>query len=170
MNLTEISWPVYRLKEYAPSNIGGALFYAQEREDGEEVVHYVDDKGIGRATLGHRRLVLASEKKYRLYPLKLSFWFLADLIKAAGKYYFIDNNGKVFRYTKTRMARLTCKKITKVQTIPGGCLIEVDGLPNRFTALFPPKPEQKYASILEIDGPILYGYSETKHEDTRRKV
>lgn len=170
MDLTTVSYPVYKLKKDMPSVIGGLSFYYSEYGE-KQKVQIIDDKNLAGETLGKRRTQLYAEGA-SLFPLKLSFWFLSDLIKAScPKQYWVDSNGKIFKYTKTKMVPLVFRRITNIIPDISCTLVEVEGLPGRYMSLLPPVLEQQYAGLLKLNGGyILYGFFDQKYPDTKRKI
>ncbi len=175
MDLSKISFPVYKLGREAPIEEEGVSFYLKIYET-DTVRKFlpliIDDKNIEGATLARRRLLLKS-KEIKLYTLSKAIFFIADLIKLTiGTSYYIDSTGKIFEYKKTTTVPLIFKKIKKVIPIKtGGATIEVEGIASRYKTLFLPNLECKYAGLLKIGkGYILYGLYETKLPDTRRKI
>lgn len=132
----------------------------------------VDDKSIPAATLGRRRLLLEQEG-VSLYKIKLALYFLHDLIKVAKQTsWFIDSQGVVFQYKKSTRAKLTFHKIEKIIPVEGmGCIVQVQGLPQRFKCLFRPQPDQEWAGILRWGlGYLIYGFYEHALKPSYRKV
>lgn len=170
MKITEISWPVYKLKDTRPQEEDGVIFYFHSSSE-KNILYIIDDKSIPGDTLALRRLQLKA-KEAPLFKIKYSLFFLADLIKLAKKgTWFIDSTGKVFQYTKTVRAALSFHKISNVIRDIGCTLIEVEGSIIRHKSLFPPSNTQKYAGILTMGRiQILYGFYEEKQKTTYRKV
>lgn len=173
--MTEISYPVLYLGKRKPVIENGAiLFISVTSEDGIDTttIQVVDDKRIPGSTLGKRRAWMLS-RGINLFPIKTAIFFLGDLIKLAEKgTWFIDDNGKLFTYTKTKHVKLVFRKITKLIPInTGGCIVEVEGIKNRFKSLFMPNIEDKYAGVLK-DGfsYILYGFFNKEYSSTRRMI
>ena len=182
MNLSEISYPVYKLRDSEPLRHDNLRFYLFENyvddEEGNLVqcneVRIVDDLSIEASSLGLRRLILKSEG-YILLKLNRAIFFLGDLIKISTKHtWFIDNNGKVFKYEKRDRAKLTFHRVTKVIPIrTGGVIVEADGVQGRMKALFAPTIAKDFlhVGILHMGmSRILYGFYSEKHKDTWRKV
>lgn len=167
MKLQEISWPVFKLKEYRPEEEDGILFYPDL--NGEKRI--VDDRNLPQDSLVGRRLSLLV-KGVKIYNPKFSIFFLGDLIKIAKPTtWFIDSNGKIFQYKKTQFAKLVFRKITNIIRSVGCTLIEAENSPARFKCLFPPKLEEKYLGVLKMGKEeILYGFFKEKYTPTRRKV
>jgi hypothetical protein len=173
MNLSEISFPVFKLRKQRPEVEDGAVYYEGVNQEGEPYQSLVDDTRLPQETLGRRRLMLALQEK-PLAKLSAAIYFLGDLIKVGtAGVWFIDNSGKLFEYKKQRVAKLTFHKIERLIPISsGGLIVLVMGIPTRFKTLFnPPAFNFKYAGILELSSKafILYGLYEEKPEDTWRK-
>lgn len=174
--LQEINFPVFRLGEKRPTINNGIVFYMAEYSDKDTAVYssnyrIVDDRNINKPTLGLRRLALA--KKVSLFPIGSAVYFLADLIKLAkATTWFVDSTGQVFQHKKSRRAKLTTKKI--IQILPAatlGCVLEVQGLSQRFKSMQTPLAHQKYAGLLDLGGGyIFYGFYEQPIKDTWRLV
>lgn len=176
MNLQEISYPVFRLRNERPVTHNGIDFYAYTNypEEGEPVtvIRIVDDKNIDNPKLSMRRLVIKAQGA-KLFRMTRAIFFLSDLIKISqGKMWFIDSSGKIFQYKKTTRAKLKFHKIKKVIAIPtGGAIIEVEGIGQRFKSLHYPDPNLLYAGILYNKmSTILYGFYDMKYDDTWRMV
>lgn len=178
MNPYDISFPVYKLREEEPSKTNGILYYIYknhtEDEEDQLVLRVIDDTNVEGNTLSARRLVLIKEG-HKLQKINKAFFFLGDLIKAANPHrWFIDSNGKCFKYTKNTRAKLVFRKVTKLFPIAqGGVLVEVQGIPFRMKALFAPDIPRDllYAGVLQFGMEyILYGFYNTKPSDTWRKI
>ena len=176
INLSQISYPVFRLGTSQPTTIEGVVMYARLYllESGEEIHKYyvVDDKSIPAPTLAKRRLKLMS-MQVNLKKLGRAVFFLGDLVKLTDpRTWLIDSAGLVFQYKKTERVKLTFKKITKIHRIPtGGAILEVEGIASRFKCLFAPNPTEQFAGILKMGlSYVLYGVYDTKHDDTWRMV
>jgi hypothetical protein len=179
IQLPEIVWPVFRLKEEQPHQKDGVVFYYYEsiKDTDEALVHrqsikIVDDKNIPGATLGIRRMqFLDSETK--LFPIRTAIYFLADLIKLAKTTtWFIDTTGRVFQYKKSHRAKLQSFKLKKIVPSCGmGCVVELESKANRFKSMVYPQPEQAYAVVATFNRiELLYGFSETPIKPTWRMV
>lgn len=176
INLKEICFPVFKLGSIKPQTEEGIVFYLSRLiDDGTDVtsIKIVDDTSIEKPTLGLRRLELYKQG----IPLKripYAIFFLGDFIKlATSTTWFIDNNGRVFNYKKSRFVKLVFKKIKNIHNIlSGGSIIEVEGIPSRFKTLYSPTSRVKYAGVLMdgISSNILYGLYIDKPKDTKRKI
>lgn len=177
MNLAEISFPVFKLKDTRPLTHEGLVYYKNESFDldtAEEItrIKVVDDQNIPAATLGRRRLQLRA-RGVRLHKIKTTVYFLGDLIKLAkSKTWWIDSSGKLFQYKKTTSAKLHCKKISKIFPLKGlGVVVELEGSHTRYKTIFRPKPEEVYAGVLESGTTsILYGFYTEPFKTTWRKM
>lgn len=178
MDLSTINWPVFKLGEHRPHCEDGVVFYSKEYVDlqtGEvrQGLRVVDDKSIPGNSLGMRRLKLKFQEEVKLFPIRTAVYYLQDLIKLAKQTsWFIDSQGAVFQYRKSTRAKLTFHKIKKILPVEGmGCIIEVEGIPQRFKCLYHPKPEQAYAGVLRWGlGYILYGFYHEQLKPSYRKV
>jgi len=175
--LQEITWPVYKLSDKEPTQYDGLVFFHTEYVDETNIssltIKIIDDKNLPQKTLGLRRLALQKDPKIKLHKISTAIYFLADLIKLAkATTWFIDNSGKVFQWKKYTRAKLTAKKIRQVLPADGiGCVLEVEGLSQRFKCLHRPESFQEYAVFLLINKMhLLYGLSETATNDSWRLV
>ena len=181
MNLSEITYPVFRLGLNEPQLQDGVLFYlregTKETEEGLESevrISVIDDTNLAGDTLARRRLVIRNNGD-KPFKLSRAVFFLGDLVKiAVPKLWFIDSLGKVFRYSKTSRACLTYRKVTLVLPIrTGGAIIQVEGIPSRMKTLFPPMvdTDNLHAGVLLMGmSPILYGFYDKKYPDSWRMV
>jgi hypothetical protein len=175
MELSKITFPVYKLGQNKPFEVDGVVFFINQYEkDGKEITTIVDDKNMFGESLAKRRIGLLKTKAL-LFKLRTAIFFPADLIKIAksSRYWFIDSRGKVFQYKKTRMVNLIFKEIDKLVPITtGGSIIQVVGMEQRFKCLTRLMDIYKYAGLLELNSKsyILYGLYEKKPKDTKRKI
>lgn len=178
MKLTEIAFPVYKLGSIEPIRDSGELYFRKLRrlEDDSlvETKLVVDNRNLPGFTLAIRRLALLEDKEVQLYKLKSAIFFLADLLKlATPKTWFIDANGKTFRYIKTHTVKLIFKPIKRIiPVLSGGAILEIEGLPSRYKCLAKPSEYKKYAGMLHTSSGayILYGTYDELPKDTRRKI
>jgi hypothetical protein len=170
--LSDIQFPVYLLGKEKPQELDGVLFYHRSDKEGNDIILIVDNKNWHHETLAQRRLKVMMDCTKKLAKITHSIFYIADLIKLSGPgVWFIDNNGKLFTYTKSKSVPLIFKEITKVTMVPlGGVILEVEGIETRFKCLYAPDNE-KFAGLLKIGhGYILYGIYEEKPADTRRMI
>lgn len=171
-----MSFPVYRLIKTRPLENQGVLYYSNTYFDTDTstyktYIKIIDDRNINEQTLSRRRL-RAKALGAPLYPLRRAIFFLGDFIMLAkSQYWFIDSNGKLFQYTKSKRVKLTFKKIKRKIPFSTGSILELEGIPHRFKTLYPVKDSMKYAGILK-DGLsyTLYGVYPAKYKDTWRLI
>lgn len=178
MNLAQIAWPVFKLGEHKPHQQDGVVFYSKQYQDKDDStsiqvgLRIVDDKNILGDTLGLRRLKLR-ESKVKLFYIRSAIYMLKDLIKLSKQTtWWIDSKGTVFQYKKSTRAKLTCKRVKKY--IPGevvGCIVEVEGLSQRFKLMYHPKNGEQWAGVLQWGlSYILYGIYTEPFKNTYRLV
>ena len=177
IGLAAIIWPVFRLGEVEPYTYKKLTFYCSEYIDLDDPKLFnryriVDDRNIDKPTLGLRRLVL-KQQKIKLFSIGSAIYFLQDVIKLAkSTTWFIDSEGKVFQHKKLVRAKLATHRISKVLPASGiGCVLEVEGLSERFKSLQVPKPHELWAGILHYNRcNLLYGFYNESIKPTWRLV
>lgn len=179
-NWDSISFPVYRVPTGHNIQKDGTVLYSYREfmEDESKtivpIIRILDDTSIPGDTLGKRRMQLLQMKGVKLLKLPRAIYFFSDLIKlCTGSTSFIDSNGMVFTYTKSRSVPLIFKKITRKFPILNsiGTIIEIEGLPSRFKTAYCLKSSEWVAGLLKIDSSyILYGIYDELYDNTRRKV
>lgn len=176
ISLQEIVYPIFKLGPHKPETSDGVTFYLYRyaSEDGETVdkLKIVDDLNIDKETLALRRLKLKADE-VDLFKISKAVYFLGDLIKISNpNTWFIDSNGKIFKYLKTTKAELRFHKIKNVIPIKsGGAIIEVENISTRFKALYTPESANRYAGILHHNKSlILYGFYDKEYPKTWRKI
>jgi hypothetical protein len=178
ISLKEIVYPVFEIKgrvrpEVDPTTEQVYTFIERKVDDVlKPILSIIDDPTIEQPTIGRRRLIL-EHSGIRLHPLSSAIFFLADIIKVATPHtFFIDNNGKLFKYKKSLSAKLTFNEINKIFPISsGGAIIEIKDSKTRFKTLTNPDSTIRYAGILNIGmAQMLYGLYSEKHKDSWRLV
>jgi len=176
ISLKELAYPIFKLGLVKPESIDGVVFYLyQYISDEQEVVSklkIVDDLTIKKDSLALRRLKLKAEGA-ELFKISKAIYFLGDLIKLSTPHtWFIDSEGKTFKYIKSTKAELHFHKVTDVIPIKtGGAIIEVENLSTRFKALYTPDTANRYAGILHYGKSlILYGFYNQAYSKTWRKI
>jgi hypothetical protein len=172
----QISFPVYLIGRTPPISEDGVLFNIQGHDtkysDASYRIRVLDDKKLPGKTLASRRLQLLNMGE-RLIKLSKAIFFLSDFIKLAKRnIWFIDSEGLLFTYSKTKRVPLIFEKVTKVIPMPqGGAVIEIDNVPGRYKVLFTPRNKDLYAGVL-IDGMsyIFYGLYDKKYSKTTRAI
>lgn len=176
IKLSTINWPVFRLGENRPEQENSKIFYRAEYSDKDsneyfENIRLIDDTSIDKPTLGLRRLALRNQ--HTLFRIGTAIYSLVDLLKLAKHTtWFIDSYGQVFQHKKSTRAKLVTRRIKQVLPAAGlGCVLEIEGLSQRFKALTRPESHQKWAGLLLISGGYLfYGYYDTPIDPTWRLV
>lgn len=168
ISLSKISFPVFQLEKIKPVVEDNKIYYISTSGK----INLIDDKSITAQTLGRRRLII-NENKQKLYKLHNAIYFLGDLIKITkSSHWYIDNNGTIFEYKKSKVVPLIFRDISQVIPIKtGGAILEIKDIPQRFKCMYMPV-DVKYAGLLKISNLeyILYGLYKEKHKDTRRKI
>lgn len=113
MNLQDIQFPVFQLGEHDRIETISNITYVY-RADQQLIL---DNKNLHGDTLGKRRLRILDKDK--IFKLSKRYNSIIELIKfKGGKNKFVDNNGKVFKYTKTKRSKVIYKKIIAQKNIP----------------------------------------------------
>ena len=177
MQLSEISFPVYKLGNTKPIQHETIAFYlfvddSDNSRAPQDVYLIVDDKAVHGENLARRRLQLQAQG-VRLYKLTRAIFFIADMLKlSVGATWFIDSLGKIFEYKKTKKVPLVYKRIKKVIPLSaGGAVLEVEGIAHRFKTLYMPRLEERYVGLLKINnGYLLYGLYDKLYTATTRMI
>jgi len=174
--LNQIQFPIYHLGQDKPLKEGTRWYYYYEvhHKDGEvdPKTAIIDDTSVVGNSLAMRRLQLKNVGTH-LHKLKHAVFFLGDMVKLSkGGTWFIDSEGYVFEYRKTKKVPLVFKPISQVIPMKtGGAVIEIQGVGTRFKTLYAPKPTEKYAGLLLVGtGYLLYGVYEEEHPSTVRMI
>lgn len=173
---SRIQFPIYHLGEEKPVVDGDKMYYqyvvsSVEGEDVDKAL-VLDDKSQPGLTLAMRRLQLKNQG-VALAKLKYAIFFIGDMLKMCkGTTWFIDTEGTVFEYRKTKKVPLVFRPIVQILPIKtGGAIIEVQGVGTRFKTLHAPKGTEKWAGVLLVGvAYVLYGLYDEKLEDTTRMV
>jgi hypothetical protein len=175
--LREIVWPVYKLGDKQPIIDNGLVYYyteyTSETNESSLTLKIVDDKSVPQTTLGKRRLHIGIDKGAKLFPIRTAIYLLADLIKLAkASTWFIDDSGRIFQYKKYTRAKLITRKIKQVLPATGiGCVLEIEGMVQRFKSMHHPNDYQQWVVLLYINKTyIFYGLSESELKPSWRLV
>ena len=173
---SRIQFPIYHLGEEKPVVDGDKMYYqyAVSSVEGDDVdkTLVLDDKSQPGLTLAMRRLQLKNQG-VALAKLKYAIFFIGDMLKMCkGTTWFIDTEGTVFEYRKTKKVPLVFRPIVQILPIKtGGAIVEVQGVGTRFKTLHAPKGTEKWAGVLLVGvAYVLYGLYDEKLEDTSRMV
>ena len=177
IGLTNLCWPIYRIGSSKPIVDDKVSYFLLAKATETDALSYrilfLDDRNINSPSLGTRRLMLESAGN-SLFKLKTAIFFLSDLIKLAqSNVWFIDSAGTLFQYTKTRRVALVYKPISKIIPIrSGGCIIEVEGLSERFKSYKTPElSSTPYVGLLQDNqSHILYGFYDKRYKNTNRMI
>lgn len=176
VGFSDIVFPVFHLGKLPPITENGLSYYLLGKntkyDDAEYKKLIIDDKNQPETSLAMRRLSMKN-KGIELKKLNKALFFMADLIKLTklGSW-FIDKEGQIFEYKKSKRVRLIFRKIIQVLPLKtGGAIIEVQGSSSRFKTLFAPNDDQKYAGLLVLGNSyILYGLYDQQYADTIRMI
>ena len=128
----------------------------------------LDDKNMSGKTLGLRRIQSPMKS---VYPLKYMIEDEIGLMKHRGTT-FIDTEGKVINYEKTRSLKLKYHKIAKREKKGIATVLWLKDVPFPFAEKSPPDIEITWAGVLYDHGIPwkIYDFSEEKKKDTWRKI
>lgn len=159
-NIHDPRYPVFVLPNSNWSLQDGLLFL-------DDVV--LDDKNMPGETLGIRRLQTPFKE---IVPLKYSIPDPVGLIKHSSYTPYIDFNGKIFLYEKTKWARLQYFKIKKVDKQITHCLLWIARYNSPFVIPRPPPPGYNWAGVITINNfPwMLFDYSKERRKTSRKKI
>ena len=162
LSITDFRFPVFRIRNHIKIVEEDRITTVESRFG----VWVLDNKNLEGANMGERRLRMRSMP----YPLKNPINTVEELIKSDLACKFVDYDGKVFRYKKS--------KFYKIITKP--CIIEkVKGFKYKIkmgskTIMYYSLhdiTEYKYCVVILADGGYLvYTFSEQMLPDTRRKL
>jgi hypothetical protein len=170
LTLDAIQFPVYYLGTRQPEK-EGSLVFLRFKVFGEEKVYIIDDTAIEGKDYKQRRLFLFSQGVPLLKINKAIFYF-NDLLKFSNpQMFFIDSNGKIFNYRKSKTYKVYFHKIKQI--IPdgvGGGVVECFNVQQRFRLLHLPPETKNWAALFHIGTSfLLYGlYDEYQEPLTRR--
>lgn len=158
-NFSQIIFPAFRLPSSNWSTTDGLVFL-----DGK----ILDDRNMEGKTLGARRLQTPFQN---LLPLKHCATSAIGLIKNSESAY-IDNEGRLFLYKKTKMVSLRFYRIRKVLRKEVSSVLWVQNINFGIRIPRPPPSQCNWAGFLHIQNNpwMLYEYSVEKPKDTRRKI
>lgn len=130
-------------------------------------IYVLDNKNLPGDTLGRRRLKINTSDKY--IPRRC-YLTLSQMINGKDKW-FIDSEGKHFKWTKSEYVKLKYHKVKKVHRSESYCILHLHDI------IFPQKVNCRlayainYVGVLHSnDGYILYEYTDEKKKDTMRKI
>ena len=160
MRLSDVVFPVFILPKDAEIDTQDGIVFANGQ--------MLDDLNVKGDTVGIRRLRSPFPTKFRLNKAAHD---IPSFLKSSAKK-FIDSEGTVFNYTKTRMVDLKYFRIKKISHKETHSNLWVEDINFPFSIARPPAPEMRFAGILHDKGYpwLLYEYSEFWKKDTKRKI
>jgi hypothetical protein len=164
--LTEIKFPVYAIKPYKRIWEEGRIVYIETLYN---KVRILDNKNL-TGSFGIRRAKIPPKALYKLRALPS----LRALIKNKTlTRMYVDHQGELFEYKKTKYCPLTCRRVLERRQKDGiGYIITIEGVdfPVTQSATYH-DPFMKYAAILETPlGPIVYDFMREPFKNTKRMI
>ena len=161
LSFFDIHWPIWSIRHH--EIISGGLI--------------TDDKGTRRLDLEdkkdpftQRRLIAKEMKDYKLYPLKKAIWNFKDLI-LSGSNKFIDYEGRLFNYKKTKFYPLIYRKVIWRKYTSNSTIFGLEDINSPFEIKGKLNLRAIYAGVLKVGrGYLLYEMTNEKLKDTRRKL
>jgi len=158
MRLVDAEFPVFILSANEIEERDGIVF-----ADGL----CLDDKNVKGDTLGLRRLHSSYPD---MYQLTKAIHDIPTLLKTSSRK-FIDSEGHIFNYEKTRFVPLIYHEIMSIVHKEIATIVWLKDVNSPFTIPRPPDPRMKWAGVLYNRTPwLIYEFSEAKKKDTKRKV
>lgn len=155
--LSGLKFPLYPIPAERVVRVGtrSIAYYRQN-----DAPYVVDDKAAPGSNLGQRRLNLRKDKSIKLIRLRKGINNLTALVKSSYKL-FVDYNGKVIHYKKTRSLKLKYYKILSWNRYSNGeILLEVQNLHCKIPAPYPPDTLHVGLLHLGVGGYIFYEYND----------
>ena len=163
-NLWDIKFPIFSITENCKRIWTEYKVTYIETQSG---VFILDNKNIKGDTLGSRRLLL---KNSPLYFPRTCILNASQLIKSKHKL-FIDSNGDVFKYIKTKTVPLKYFKIKEIIKNDNTCILTFYKINHSIRLSCRIAYGLKYVGFLITHmGYITYEYSEIEKNDSWRKI
>ena len=158
-NINDLIFPLFVIHTDNIEELDGILWIDDQ---------VLDDKNMPGDTLGLRRIQSPMKS---IYPLKYMIEDEIGLMKHRGST-FIDNEGKVINYEKTKSLTLKYHKITKREKKGVATVLWLKDVPFPFAEKSPPDIEITWAGVLYDRGIPwkIYDFSDKKKKDTWRKI
>ena len=165
MLLTDIKFPVFRIGSHKKIWEDGGILYILMDSDN---ILKIDNKNVVGDTIGKRRLKIPKKQRYKFAGTYLT---LAQLVKD-NKKLFVDNEGKLIKYKKQNVCKLTYHKILRAANHENvGYILTVRGILPKFKVSRAIYDGQEFIGLLRINkGYLLYELSEERKPDTWRKI
>lgn len=165
MHLKDIEFPVFAIGSYEKLWEENLILYLKS---GYDIIYTVDNKNLAGDTVSKRRLRIPKKERY---TFRGTFFNIYQMINS-GKKVFVDNNGRLFKYSKSTKVELLYREIKRVKRVENvGYLLYIDKIPTPITVPVLFYTRQKYAGLLNYKGSyILYELTDEKKADTWRKI
>lgn len=128
----------------------------------------LDDKNMEGETLGQRRLQTPMKS---IYPLRYMLEDEVAMMRHKRKT-FIDNEGRVFSYEKTKTVKIHYHKIRKREKKGVATVLWLKDCPFPFAEKSPPSEELTWAGVMYLEGfPWkIFNFTEERKKSTWRKI
>ena len=159
-------FPVYPIGSYLDIFEQDGLVYLLRNYDTDYKV--LDNKNLEGDTLGLRRIKIPKKQKA---SLKSVIYNLESLIRYTGtSRKFIDNNGRVFEYKRTKFYYIYSYRILKVTESDSKYIVHLKNYPQRF--LTDEHVTSDYVLLMNTEpGFMLYGFkNEPLKYPIKRKI
>ena len=162
--LKHVKFPVYELPRDTLIEYVDGLTLANNK--------ILDDKNMPGITIGTRRLQTHTALQ-DLHPIRRQITTPVGLFGQSGDTQYIDTDGKVFTYSKTRIVKVVSKKITKITRKEGiGTVMYLQGIKTPFVLKRPPHPAAAWADVIYLGTfPwLVNGFSVNRKRNYRLKI
>jgi len=164
----EITFPAFKLPDDIHINREGTVL-SVERVDGIQMI--LDDTSMSGDTLGARRLYLRVQSpELVLFKLNHPIYDFKDLLHSEYKN-FIDSAGKVFKYYKSKSAKVHSYEVDSYEPVANGFVVNIKNLHCKFFINYAPQITDKYAEVLHVDmGFVLYKLNHQQVPDYKVRI
>jgi len=165
LNLFEFEFPLYGItKTFKKIWVEFNVTYIKTNTG----IYVLDNKNIDGDTIGKRRLKIKSSELY--IPRKI-YYNIGQALHAKSNV-FMDSNGVVFKYKKTKYVPLTYYKVNDVTRAKDGeCILTFSQINFSYKINCRKAYSTEYVGILATDfGFIPYEFSEVYKPPSRRKI
>jgi len=169
MNLAEVNFPLYKLREYI--NIDKDLL-GRVKITSIRGTYILDDLSYNGIFEERRVKMLNDYSTKEIYTLKERVNFLRQLVKYKSGSTFIDNDGSIIKYKKSsKLFTITSYKIVKFDNRHNWTIVYPEGFEQGFLIPYQLKYNDMYVSIMDTEwGPFLYNLTTEKHTSYKRKI
>ena len=168
MNAIDIKWPIYKIGVH--DNMYNEMGVDYIKHSGK--ISILDNKNLKGDSLGIRRLAIPRNE---IYNLKRVIFMFSELLADIGSTY-IDSNGNIFKYKKSKFVPLVWKLVKNSELLKTITLLRVEGIPHIFELptnywLKYSEEEEVYLGLLNLGNfYIIYDLVTYSIKDTRRKI